>query len=572
MRLSTQAMRAAALTVVAGVAALACGGSSTTGGNAGAMAPASQQIYRVNSGTEPNSWDPGQQTYTYEANLGRNVFEPLLRPKQDLSDVEGLTADRWSVSADGLTYTFHIRTTAMYSDGVPVKAQDFVYAWKRILNPALAAGYTDPFFDTNIAGGANYSNVSTSDAGAITSFLNGLGLSAPDAHTFVVKLAHPANYFKWVATLWVGAPIRQDKVDAAAGGSEPAVTDATKLEAWAQTPTAVVGNGPFMIQSEVPKDHVTLVPNPHAWNKPTLQQLSFYFIEDANQSFAKYQTGELDQISVPLADTKTVENDPKYKNQLLKISTLSPFWIAFNDQKAPLTNPLVRKALTESVDKNKLCVDVDQGQCTALNALFPKGFPLYDANEGKGLAFNVTQAKADLAASGVSVADINQLKLITRSTTGNITRNTFLVNQWQTNLGLNIQLQTIDSKTVTRDIRKAQFDIYFADGWGFDYPDAQDIADIFETAACHGLNWGCWNNAQYDSLVMKADASTNQSERNTLYKQAEDLLVKNAVVGFMFQSLEIDLVKSYVHIKYTSQDDEFTPGDFFYDQAYIIKH
>lgn len=582
MRLSTQAIRAAAVMAAAATVALACGPSGGGGGGGAAKAPADQQVLRVNSGTEPNSWDPGQETYTYEANVGRNVFAPLLRPKNDLSDVSPYTADRWSVSSDGLTYSFHIRTTAMWSDGMPVKAQDFVYGWKRLLNPALAAGYVDPFFDQNVKGAENYSNVDATNAGAIKTFLDGLGLSAPDDHTFQVQLQHPASYFKWVATLWVGAPIREDLVVKGNGGTAPALTDATANEKWAQTPTSVVGNGPFMISAEVPKDHVDLVPNPHAWDKPILTKLSYYFIEDGNQAFSKYQTGDLDEIGVPVANTKTVSGNSKYaktnadgRPELLKIATLSPFWIAFNDQKAPLTNVLLRKALTESVDRQKLCTDADQGQCQPLTSLFPNGFPLYDASAGKSLEFNVSQAKKDLAAAeaqGISASDINNLKLLTRSTTGNITRNTFLANQWQTNLGLNIQLQTIDSKTVTRDIRKAQFDIYFADGWGFDYPDAQDIADIFVTAACHGLNWGCWNNKDYDALVQKADSSTNAGERKSDYLQAQKMLVENVVVGFMFQSLEYDLIKPYVHISYSHEDDENTPGDVYYDQAYIVKH
>src|SRR4029077_3974033 len=100
-------------------------------------------------------------------------------------------AQSYDVSSDGLTYTFHLRPNAKWSDGQPVTGADFVYGWRRLLNPALAAGYVDPFFDGTVAGAAAYSSTDPASASAIDSFLQGLGLSAPDATTFVVKLQHP---------------------------------------------------------------------------------------------------------------------------------------------------------------------------------------------------------------------------------------------------------------------------------------------------------------------------------------------------------------------------------------------
>ena len=146
--------RAVALATAGLCVAAACGG--TTGAPSANLAPASGQILRVNDGVEPNSYDPTQQTYTYEAAVGRNVFEPLLKPKADLSDVQPAAAQSYSVSSDGLTYTFKLRANAKWSDGQPVTASDWVYGWKHLLNPALAAGYVDPFFDKNIAGASGY--------------------------------------------------------------------------------------------------------------------------------------------------------------------------------------------------------------------------------------------------------------------------------------------------------------------------------------------------------------------------------------------------------------------------------
>jgi oligopeptide transport system substrate-binding protein len=546
----------------------ACGTSSVSSAQ-----PASpdKQIYRVNDITEPNSYDPGQETYTYEAAVGRNAFEPLLTPKRDLTDVQPAAAASYDVSSDGLTYTFHLQPNAKWSDGQPVTAADFVYGWQRLLNPALAAGYVDPFFDQTIAGASTYGTVDPTSASAIDTFLQGLGLSAPDDHTFVVRLAHPAAYFKWVATLWVGAPIRKDVVERAAGGSFPS-TDTTKAEAWAQNISTIIGNGAFKISEIVPKDHVTLVPNPNYWaGPPKLQQLILYFIADGNTSYSEYQTGALDQINVPLADNSVVRNDPVLGTQAHLIPELSVFWMTYNTKEAPLDNVDVRMALSKAIDRNKLANDVEQGTVKPFESFFPRGMNGYDDSD-KAQSFDPAAAKALLQKAGVTPDQLSKLKLLTRNTTRNTTLNQYIVAQWNTNLGTNIQLDVIDSKTVTRDIRKGDFDIYGPDGWGADYPDQQDWADVFTSAACHGLNWGCPTLPGYDALVQKADTETDQAQRNADYGQAQKILIDQAAIGFIFQQYEYDLWKPYVHILQSPFDDEYLPGDMNYESAFILQH
>ncbi len=554
----------------AGVFLAACGGgNNTTSTN---MAPANQQILRANDGTEPNSYDPTQQTYSYERAVGITVYEPLLKDKPDLSDVEPAAAQSYSVSSDGLTYTFKLRPNAKWSDGKPVTAADWVYGWKHFLNPALAAGYVDPFFDTTIKGASNYGSVDVSSASAIDSYLNGLGLSAPDDHTFVVTLDHPAPFFKWVVTLWVAAPIRQDMVEKAAGGTFPS-TDTTKAEAWSNDPTTNIGNGPFKISEIKSKDHVTLVPNTNYWGGTAhLQQITYYFISDANTEFSNYQTGALDMIPVPNADITTVRNDPVLSKQAHLIPQLATYWISMNAKKAPLDNVKLRLALSKSIDRTKLANDVEHGIYAPLPTFIPKGMNGYD-NSDNAQSFDPAAAKADLQASGISMDQVNSLKLLTRNTTNNLTVNQFLISQWNTNLGTNIQLDVLDSHTVTQRIRKGQFDIYGLDGWIADYPDPQDWFDIFLSGSCHGLNWGCPTIPGYDDLVTKADSDTNPTSRASEYKQAQKLLIDNAAVAFLVQTSEYDLYKPYVSgLTVTNVDDQGLPGDAHFFSAYITQH
>ena len=241
-------VRALALATAGIFAAAGCGGSNGPVGQN--PAPPDKQVLRVNVDTEPATLDPTQQSWAYEGAVGRNVFEALTRPKADLSDVEGAAASSWTVSGDGLTWTFKIRSGEKFSDGTPVTASDFVYGYKRLLDPTVAAAYEYNF--EMIAGASGYAGVDAKSASAVRSFLNGLGLSAPDPQTFVIKLDHPAPYFKWVTSLWVAVPLKKADVDAA-GADFGAVT--------ADSAAKIHGNGPFVISELVPKDHITLSPS-----------------------------------------------------------------------------------------------------------------------------------------------------------------------------------------------------------------------------------------------------------------------------------------------------------------------
>ena len=536
------------------------------------LASSDKQIYRVNIVNEPNSYDPTQQAYSYEAAIGRNVFEPLLKAKANLSDVVGAGATSYEVSSDGLTYTFHLRAGAKWSDGRPVVAADWVYGYKHLLNPALAAGYVDPFFDTTIAGANGYEKVDVSKVSAVDAYLGGLGLSAPDVNTFVIKLDKPSTSFKWVVTLWVAVPIRQDIVEAAAGGTF-ASTDAAKAEAWSQSLNTIIGNGPFKIAEIVTKDHVTLVPNSYYWGGSSkLRKLSFYFIADPTVALARYQAGTLDSIGVPLADVSAVRGNAKLSAQAHLLPQLTTFWLSFNTHEAPFDNANVRLALAQAIDRKQLVAQVENGLGAPASEFIPKGMNGYDATDA-AQNFDAAAAKADLASAGVSVDTLNKFKLLTRNTAINKAINTFIVAQWNTNLGTNIQLDVVDNKTVNSRIHKGQFDIYGPDGWSADYPDQQDWFDLFQSGACHNLNFGCPTLSGYDALVSKANSEISEVARNADYQSAQRQLVDSGAVVFLYQQYEYDLIAPYVgHLSINAYDDAGAPGDQNYQSAYILAH
>ena len=557
---SSLRLRAAVTAVTAVVGLGACGSTSSSGP---AVAPDSQQVLRINTQTQPNSLDPGQQSYDYEGIVGRNTFEALLKPTKDGKGLTGAAASSYDTSADGLTVTFHLRDNS-YSDGVAVKAKDFVYAWKRILDPSLAAGYVDPFFDTIVKGADGYSSIDPkSDAAKIPAFLDGLGLKAPDDKTFVVTLQHPASWFLNVATLWVSAPIRQDIVEKY--GSDK----------WATVPAQVIGNGKFKVSELVANDHITLVPNPnYKGNKPKLKKLVAYFIADTNTAFNKYKTGDIDVLQVPLDNTDVVKADAKLKKELKTFQALNTFWLTMNNKQAPFDNPKVRMAFAQAINRDELASKVSHGQYKPACTFVPQGMPGYNSDFCNIQKYDPTAAKKALDASGADTALLQNLHMLTRDTTTNKTLAEYLQSTLQTNLGVKITIDLIDSKTVTKRIRKGDFQIYPTDGWGMDYAHPQDIMDIEMSGGCHGVQFECYANTQYDDLVTKGDNAKDLSTALGSYKSAEKILLTDAPVALMYNRPDVMLLKPYVQgITDTPLDEgTYLPGDFYAETLYISQH
>ena len=250
---------------------------------------------------------------------------------------------------------------------------------------------------------------------------------------------------------------------------------------------------------------------------------------------------------------------------------LTGWWMDFNAKKAPFDNPKVRLAFSKAIDRNKLATDVEHGLAKASQVFLPNGMAGYDTSDNTQ-SFDPTAAKKLLSDAGVSASTLNTFKLLTRNTTGSKTINQFIAEQWNTNLGLNIQLDVIDSKTVTSRIRKGNFDMYGPSGWGADYPDQQDWMDIWFSASCGSLNFGCPTLPGYDALVQKADTELSQSQRNADYLTAQKMLIDQAAGAFIYQSYEYDLVAPYVNFTHTAFDDQYAPGDQNYATAYITAH
>jgi oligopeptide transport system substrate-binding protein len=537
-------IRAGVLASAMAFAAVACGGQQTNGGG---VAPPDKQVLRVNIDTEPGTLDPTQQQWVYEADVGRNMYEALTRPNKDVSDVEGAAASSWTVSSDGLTWTFKIRSGEKYSDGNPVVAGDFVRAYKRILDPTVAAAY-ESYFEI-IKGANQYASVNAKDANAVKAFQDSLGVSATDDSTFVITLDHPAPWFKWVTTLWLAAPLEQS--DVTAGGSTFGAVTADAVG-------KLHGNGPFQLGEIVPKDHITLVPNKNYRTQPKLQKVILVYLTDANVEFAKFQNGEVDITrGVPNPDVPVVLSTPKLKNQLLRGPTLLNWWIDYNTTKAPLNNADLRLALSKSIDRVSYIKNVRNGIGTPSTYFIPNGQRGYEPSDTQKYDCNAAkQLLAKAKTEGVTDAQLQSLHYEYSASSARKPTAEYFQQQWQSCLGINVTVDAVESQTHSRNLRTLNYSMGGVSGWQADYPDGQDWMDIFLTGS--GNQFSGWSNKQYDDLVNKGDNAPAQADRDSAYSQAQKILEQEAPVMFLYQDEKFLLIASKVKgYTKTALDDDW---------------
>lgn len=522
------------------------------------------QVLNVHSFSQPGNFDPAKLTGTTSAGagLGRQYTEALLKPEAAVVPpykVTGAAAESFVVSPDGLTYTFRLRPNARYNDGQPVKAADFAFAWRRVIDPRTASPFGRLFASVVGGGQKAFSLGAKAEGSAIDAALSELGLNAPDDLTFVVTASRVVPYLQWIATLNQGAPVRRDVVER--------FGDAT----WGTKPESLITNGPFKV-SEVNADSTVLVANLNHWSPPRLQKFVAYFGLDPNTRWTKYLNNEIDiSNGPPKASQDAVLADPQFKDQLVKLPELSNNWLEFNARKPPFDNAQVRLAIAQAIDRETYIKVSSNLSYQALTTLIPEGVPGYRPDLGTPQQFDTAKAKATLASSGVTKEQIGQVEII--SGPAQEADAQFFKDQLEKNLGLTVTVTAIgDGATLNARINQGNFQLrttFF--GHSANYPDQQDFFDRFLSNVPE--NRTGWSNPEYDQLVNQADAASDQKQREQLYDRAHELLVKEAPVVFLAQLTRNYFVKPWVGgITRTSIDTAWMPGDLNSRTIAIARH
>jgi oligopeptide transport system substrate-binding protein len=520
------------------------------------LAPADQQVLRVQLQSEPASIDPAQDQDTSQETVIKQLFTGLTRMTADLKP-ESAIADSWKFNADNTQVTFSLKDTK-WSDGQPVTAKDFEYAWKRFIDPRTASPYASLVLGV-IKGATELNTASISDTAKLQTLVDGLGVKAVDDKTLQVDLAQPAPYFPYIAALGNMGPVRKDIVE-----KDPAT--------WAEV-GSLIGNGPFVLKSWAKGTEIVLTPNPNYYEgPPKLQTLTIKFITDNAAAFANYQADEVDIVQVPSPEIPGIRANPQFDGQVTLTSRLATYFYGFDATKPPFNNVKVRQAFAAAIDRKTLNDQVLNGVNIPAYSFIPPGMPAHLTQEEAGdtQVFNPEKAKALLAEAGYP--DGKGFPTITLAY--NTTSDHALIAQrlqadLQSSLGIQVALDPRDPKTYFGDIQKNP-PPFFRSGWNADYPDPADW-DRLVFGPGSDQNYGKWENPDYTKLLDQADKESDPTKREAIYKQAEKILAQDAGALFIYWYGNFRLVKPWVkNLTYTAQDPEL--GAYSYKDAQILNH
>jgi oligopeptide transport system substrate-binding protein len=457
-----------------------------------------EMVWNRGANSDVQSLDPHKTSTVEEFNILNDLFEGLTTSSQDGNAMPGV-ATEWTASADGKVYTFKLRKEAVWSDGAPVVAGDFVYAWRRLLTPATGAEYASMGYPILNAEAIAKGEKKPEE----------LGAKAIDDHTLEVTLKGPTPYFIEMLTHQAMFPVQSANV-------EKFGNDFVK-------PGNMVSNGPFTLAENIPNDRIRVVKNAKYWDAGSvkLDAVNFIPVEDRGAGVKRYEAGEIDSMN-DFPTEQLTEMKAKYGEQIRLTPQLGTYYYLFKNKKAPYDNPKVRNAISMIIDRNYLAEKVWQNAMIPAYSLVPPGIvgytPASAAFGGKDQLDREDEAKKILEEAGISAA--KPMKLEIRFNTSENHKNTAVAIQDMLKpFGLEVTLTNVDGKTHYSYLEeKGDFDVARA-GWVADYKDPVTFLNLVKTG--DGNNYGEYSNAEFDKLMDAASVEADPAKRMTLMQQAE---------------------------------------------------
>jgi oligopeptide transport system substrate-binding protein len=467
-------------------------------------------VFHISIGSEPTDLDPHTVTGLGDAKVIQSLFDPLVSFEPvTLKPVPAL-AERWETSADGLTYTFHLRANAKWSNGDPVTAQDCVDSWRRILTPALAADYA--YFLHLIRGAEAFNKGTTTDFSTV-------GAKAVDARTLVVTLTHPAPYFLQIL---LNSPWRPVHVRSIAAAGDPY----RRGQPWTK-PGKLVSSGPFVLKEWATHQRVVVEKSPTYWDRDRvkLNAVHFYPTDSIDAEERAFRAGQLHATwALPLSKVLPLqkENSPN-----LRIDpNLETYFFRLNVRKAPFTDARIRRALSLAIDRETIASKILPGGRKPAPTFVPDFLTGY--TPPKRTAYDPETARRLLAEAGFPKgANLPPIEILYNN--NEILRLVCEAVQqmWRRELGVDVRLVNQEYKVVFANRRAGDYQLLLGT-WTADYLDATTFLDLWRSGS--GNNHTGWTDPAYDALAKKADATVDPVARAAILAEAEALVLDSAPI------------------------------------------
>jgi oligopeptide transport system substrate-binding protein len=487
-----------------------------------------EMIYRMATMGEPKTLDPHGVSGTWENYIVGDAFMGLLTDAADATPIPG-AAESWTISDDGLTYTFRLRDH-QWSDGKPVTAEDFVYSFRRILDPATAAEYASIMFPIK--------NAQAINSGA-TKDLESLGVKALDDRTLQVTLESPTGYFLELLTHYTAYPVPRHVIEA-------------KGADWVK-PGNFTSNGAFQVIEWTPHARVVAAKNPRFYDAANVKfdQVIYYPDEDRNAVTKRFRAGEIDYV-----DDFASEQIDFLRRELPQETRIHPYlgtyYYPINNSKPPFTDPRVRHALSLAVERPAITDKVlKTGELPAYGVV-PPGTGDYGepyVPDWAKLPLKERQAKAKALLQEAGFGPDNPLKLeLSYNTSENHKRIAVAVQAMWKQIGVQAELVNREVKVHYDLLKQAQFDVARA-AWVADYNDPQNFLYLLETRTGPN-NYGRFSNPEFDRLMLEQAQTRDQQKRMDLMHQAEKIAIDNdawvPIYYYVSKALVSQKLKGYV--------------------------
>jgi oligopeptide transport system substrate-binding protein len=473
------------------------------------------QVLHLGNKDEPADLDPHTNNGATTNYILSSLFEGLVTLANDGTTIQPGMAERWEISADGLTYTFHLRTNARWSNGEPVTAQDFRDSFLRILDPALGCEESNLAFP--IAGARDFLEGRATDP-------NSVGVRAPDEHTLVTTLSHPAPY--WLSILAQGPfwPVNLRSVDAADGRHK-------RGGAWTK-PGQLVSNGPFTLAEWRPNSVIRVVGNPQYWDAAhvRLHEVRFYPTDDESSEERSFRAGQL-HLTFRMPESKVAVYEREHPAELQISTELRTSYLTFNVTKPPFTDPRVRRAFSLAVNREQLVRAALGKLASPAHAMVRPGTGGYTSPDA--VEFDPAEARRLLAGAGFpNGAGLPSIEFTLNGNAGvTLLIGSALQEMWIKNLGVRVTLQPVEFKVYLSLLREKQFQLLL-DGWGYSIADPRDPLELATTGDPN--NDSNWSNREYDAAFAATDATGVPAERQAAFDTMEQLLAREAPYSPLF--------------------------------------
>ncbi len=515
----------------------------------------------INMGSEPDTIDPQKSSFVGEIGQAAMVFEGLMTfDSKTTAPIPAAAAAQPKWDAAAKTYTYTLRDGLKYSDGAPLTAKNFEYSFLRGCDPTQAGDYAFVLYVVVGCEEWNTMDTKTATPAELDAAKAKVGIKATDDKTIVFTLKEAASYFVPISALWIGWPVRES--DVKKGG-----------DTWTE-PATYIGNGPLKLTEWKHNEKMVYERNDN-WRKGKVQfkTLTKVMINESAVAFAAYRNNELDMAAVAAPDLRTVESDPELKSQVVDTPGSCTFYYGFNVRRPPFDDPNIRMAFAKSFDRQAFITDVQKiGKAAVSGGFIPPGFPGYDESDTVQ-KFDVAAAK-DLLAKGsdASKAGLTDLKYTYAQSAVNQTRAEWVQAQWKTNLGVNVTLDPVQSTAYSALFKKGKDSPQlFLLGWCADFPDPQNWhSTVWATGGVSAARTG-YSSAQFDKLTGDADKEPDATKRADLYKQAGQLLSKDAAAAWIWYDAGKRVQKPWIKGIIDNPIDYGIPGYFSLEQVYVAK-